>query len=84
MPYTFTEETLRWQSAVRSEEIRLRKEYDKYIALSNAKAEAWENLMVCERAARLAKGKEARKEARKALAYAEWVHKTIHDPRYKV
>jgi hypothetical protein len=84
MPYSFTEETLRWQSAVRSEEIRIRKESDQWLADQKAKGEAWAAVLDAEVACRNAKGKEARKEARKALAYAEWVHKTIHDPRYKV
>jgi hypothetical protein len=82
--YAFTSDIIRQQAEARSEAIRARAEYDKTVTRQNAMAEAWDAVEKAEADCRNAKGKVARKEAKKALAYADWVWKTMNDPKFKV
>jgi hypothetical protein len=82
--FVYTEEYARQQSEARSEAIRARAEYEKTVTRQNAMAEAWDAVEKAEDDCRKAKGTVARKEAKKALAYADWVWKTMNDPKFKV
>jgi hypothetical protein len=80
--FVYTEEYARQQSKARSEEIRLRKEADAASARHKAQWQSDEALHKAQQDARNAKGKEARKEARKALEYAEAVYNMAHNPKF--
>jgi len=82
--FVFTSTVLAQQSAERSFLIAQRAEYEKSTALWKAKGDAAEALHKAEQSARNAKGKEARKEARKALAYAQWISDTTNSPKFQV